>query len=202
MVAAREVFVSLAGPTVNLVILGVALVSDWPPQLRLVVIVMSAILVLENLWPREVVSPLGATVSDGLRAARALDLDDDGVRTLLASRYLGEGYVDHVRGDHAAAAAWDERGLAAFPGFAAFEGDVATSLVLQGRYAEGREALQRHLARTDLEPVQRALYENNLAWADLLLDDPTSWPRRSNGRPPRSPSCPRCRRSAGRAGSR
>ena len=42
MVAAREVFVSLAGPTVNLVILGVALVSDWPPQLRLVVIVMSA----------------------------------------------------------------------------------------------------------------------------------------------------------------
>ena len=77
-----------------------------------------------------------------------------------------------MRGDHAAAAAWDERGLAAFPGFAAFEGDVATSLVLQGRYAEGREALQRHLARTDLEPVQRALYENNLAWADLLLDDP------------------------------
>ena len=172
VVAAREVFVSLAGPTVNLVILGVALVSDWPPQLRILVIVMSAVLVLENLWPREVVSPIGATVSDGLRAARALDLDDDGVRTLLASRYLGETYVDHVRGDHAAAAAWDERGLAAFPGLAAFEGDIATSLVLQGRYEEGRAALRRHLARTDLEPVQRALYENNLAWADLLLDDP------------------------------
>ena len=45
--------------------------------------------------------------------------------------------------------------------------------MVQGRFAEGRAALLRHLARLDLDPLQRALYENNLAWADLLLGDPS-----------------------------
>ena len=134
LIPAREVFVSLAGPAVNLLTLALAFATDLPTELRGVVIVMSAALVVGNLLPRQAVGPLGMAVSDGLRAARGLDTDEEGERLLLASRYLGESYVAHAKGEHEEAMRWDERGLAAFPGQASLEGDVATSMILLGRF--------------------------------------------------------------------
>lgn len=176
LVPAREVFVSLAGPAVNLLTLALVFATDLPPELRGVVIVMSAALVVGNLLPRQAVGPLGMAVSDGLRAARGLDTDEEGERFLLASRYLGESYVSHAKGDHEEAMRWDEQGLAAFPGQASLEGDVATSMILLGRFRPARERLIPLLERDDVEPVQRALYQNNLAWADLMTADPELLP--------------------------
>jgi hypothetical protein len=172
LVPAREVFVSLAGPAVNLFTLAWALGTDLPAELRSVVVFMSAALVVGNLLPRRAVGPLGNATSDGLRAAHALDADDDGVSTVLASRYLGESYISHAKGDHAEAMTWDERGLASYPGNAALEGDVATTMVLLGDFRPAREGLIALLERDDLKPIQRALYQNNLAWADLMTSDP------------------------------
>lgn len=179
LIPAREVFVSLAGPAVNLLTLALAVATDLPPELRGVVIVMSALLVLGNLLPRHAVGSLGIVVSDGLRAARGLDTDEEGERLLLASRYLGESYVSHAKGDHAEAMRWDEQGLAAYPGQASLEGDVAISMILLGRFRPARERLIALLERGDLEPMQRALCQNNLAWADLMTADPKLLPEAS-----------------------
>ncbi|HYJ60553.1 MAG TPA: site-2 protease family protein [Actinomycetota bacterium] len=173
LVPAREVFVSLAGPAVNLVTLLWAIVAEPPPAVRFPAIAMGVVLVVGNLWPRQAPTPLGVTPSDGLRAAHALDLDDAQVRQLIGGRYLGESYVEHVKGDHEAALAWDERGLAAFPDDPSLSGDVATSLLLLGRFEGAQDRLRRLLARDDLLPLQRALFQNNLAWADLMSGDPS-----------------------------
>lgn len=172
LVQAREVFVSIAGPAVNVVVLAVVFGSDMPEPWRSAVIWLSAALAIENLWPRRVTGPLGVVFSDGLRAAHALDADDAAVRSLLASRYLGESYVSHAKHDHADAIVWDQRGLADFPGNPSFEGDIATSQIMLGEYGPARERLLGLVDRPDLEDAQRALYRNNLAWADLMLDDP------------------------------
>jgi hypothetical protein len=83
-----------------------------------------------------------------------------------------EAYIRHRKGDHAGALTWDERGLVHHPSSAALEGDAATSLVLLHRYTEARDRFVRLLERDDLSEPQRALYENNLAWSDIMLDDP------------------------------
>jgi tetratricopeptide (TPR) repeat protein len=111
-------------------------------------------------------------MSDGLRGAQALDIDDVGVRRLLASRYGGECYVSHRKGDDPGALAWAERGLAAYPDEVSLEGAFATSMIMVGEYREARDRLHRLLDDGDLDPALRPLYQNNLAWADLMTADP------------------------------
>jgi hypothetical protein len=176
LLPARDVFVALAGAGVNLFTVLWALTADLSNAFTFGILLVGSAVVVENLLPRRVTNPIGVVQSDGLRAALALEADDRALTDALASRYVGEAYVSHLAGDHADALRWDERGLERFPGNRALEGDAAVALILLRRYAEGRDLLVSLLARDDLTTIQRALYRNNLAWADLMLGDPSLLP--------------------------
>jgi Peptidase family M50 len=176
LLPARDVFVALAGAFVNLFMVLWAFTADLSNAFTFGIVLIGSAVVVENLIPRRVTNAIGVVQSDGLRAALALEADDRALTDALESRYVGEAYVSHRTGDHAGALAWDERGLERFPGSRALESDAAVSLVLLRRYREGRTKLTSLLARDDLAPVQRALYRNNLAWADLMLGDPSLLP--------------------------
>jgi Peptidase family M50 len=172
LLPAREVFVSLAGPAINVFTVAWAITGDLTSQVTSLVAVAGGIVVVANLVPRRVKNPLGIVQSDGLRALHGLDADEAAIEASLAARFVGEAYIRHRKGDHAGALTWDERGLVHHPSSAALEGDAATSLVLLHRYTEARDRFVRLLERDDLSEPQRALYENNLAWSDIMLDDP------------------------------
>jgi hypothetical protein len=173
LLPARDVFVALAGAFVNLFMVLWALTADLSNAFTFGILLVGSAVVVENLLPRRVTNAIGVVQSDGMRAALALEADDRALADALVSRYVGEEYVSHQAGDHAGALSWDERGLERFPGNRALEGDAAVSLLLLRRYAEGRDLLLSLLTREDLAPIQRALYRNNLAWADLMLGDPS-----------------------------
>ncbi len=172
----RELLVSLAGPFTNLVMLAIALTRDLTdPWISAIVIVNGYVLIL-NLLPIQVKNPLGVVVSDGRRALNALDPDERDVAGLAAARYMGEAYVRRTRGDHAGALRWDEEGLAAHPGNAHLTGDAAVAMIQLQRYEEARAALLGLVDRDDLPAPSRAVHLNNLAWADLMIGDPTLLP--------------------------
>jgi tetratricopeptide (TPR) repeat protein len=176
LLQAREAFVALAGSAVNVVAVAWALTADLDDPVVLAVVVFGGLLVVENLFPRRVKNPLGVLESDGMRAAKALDADEAALRDALAARYLGEASIDNDRGDHQAELAWLERGLSELPESAVLRGGAAVVRIVLRRYDEARERLLEVLERDDLQPIQRAIHLNNLAWTDLVLDDPDLLP--------------------------
>jgi hypothetical protein len=176
LLPARDVFVALAGAFVNVFVVLWALTADLSNSFTFGIVLVGSAIVVENLLPRRVKNPLGVLQSDGMRAALALGSDDQALTDALVARYAGEAYVSHLAGDHAGALSWDERGLAAYPGARALEGDAAVALMYLRRYDEGRSKLVSLLERDDLSTIQRALFQNNLAWADLMLGDPALLP--------------------------
>ncbi len=171
LLPARDVFVALAGAFINLLTVLWALTADLSNTFTFGIVLIGSAVVVENLFPRHVRNALGVAKSDGLRAAQALEADEEALTAALVSRYLGEAYVDRAAGDHAGSLAWCERGLEVHPGTRTLQGDVAVSLINLRRYREARDLLVSLLGRDDLDPALRALYRNNLAWTDLMLGD-------------------------------
>jgi hypothetical protein len=170
LLPAREVFVSLAGPAINVFTVAWALTGDLTSQVTSLVAVAGGIIVVTNLTASSQ-NPLGIVQSDGLRALHGLESDEAAIEASLAARFVGEAYVRHRKGDHAGALTWDEGGLVHHPSSAALEGDAATSLVLLHRYAEARDRFVR-VSNAGPQRASARIYENNLAWSDIMLDDP------------------------------
>lgn len=162
-----------AGPLANL---GVAVATllvwpragSWVPPL----VIANIIVLIGNLWPMQVTTPLGPVRSDGLALATLIrsprhELDDAD-----ALLHAAESRAALTRGESTDAVAWAETGLLAHPDHRPLRQYLTVALIRAGDLDAARDHLRALLARDDAEPLERAIDLSNLAWADLMSGDP------------------------------
>ena len=106
----------VAGPSANLVVAAVTLLvwprsGPWVPPL----VIANTIVLIGNLWPMRVATPLGAVRSDGLALATLLRSPRDHLDDADALLHAAESRAALARGEADAAVAWSEAGLPAHP---------------------------------------------------------------------------------------
>jgi tetratricopeptide (TPR) repeat protein len=162
-----------AGPLANLALAVVTLVvwprsGSWVPPL----VIANAIVLIGNLWPMQVATPLGPVRSDGLALAMLIrsprhELDDAD-----ALLHAAESRAALTRGEPSDAVAWAEAGLLAHPDHRPLRHYLTVALIRAGDVEAAREHLRALLACDDAESPERAIDLSNLAWADLMSGDP------------------------------
>ena len=164
----------VAGPGANLAVALVALLvwprsGSWVPPL----VIANTIVLLGNLWPMQVATPLGPVRSDGLALATLIRSPRDHLDDADALLHAAESRAALLRGDAAAAVAWADAGLRAHPDHRPLRHFLTVALIRAGDIDAARDHLRALLARDDAEPAERAVDLSNLAWADLMSGDPT-----------------------------
>jgi hypothetical protein len=170
---ARLAICVLAGPLANLTVV-VATLVVWPrsgPWVAPLVIANTLVLV-GNLWPMKVATPLGPVRSDGLALLTLLRAPEEELREMDALRHAAEAAAALERKDPAAAVRHAQRGLAAHPDHQGIRHFLTLGLIRDGQFDRARTHLKTSLAAEPIEPHQRAIDLNNLAWANLMSDDP------------------------------
>lgn len=178
----RHLAITAAGPAANLLlgwgVLQLALIIDTPFQesftksALLVFAAANGVLCLGNLWPAQVVTPMGRFPNDGLKLIKMMMGSPLPLHESRISACRLRIYFAHADGE--AEKLLEQADLAErLAGHAAWI-DVARSAAYcrLDRLSEARALLGRLLDSSGLDPGVRALAENNLAWALFALDDP------------------------------
>lgn len=179
----KNAVITAAGPATNLLIAGlsfaVAAAFTGPqehPVLRATLFVIGAaniLLALGNLWPAETVTVVGTVPNDGMRLLGLLrntqPLDLAGGRAAASQLRMYFAYVDeaHEQVLGEADAAEKLLGPALW-----IEVSRSAALCALSQPARAREVLERGRRLANPDPASMVLAQNNLAWANFLLDDP------------------------------
>jgi hypothetical protein len=182
---ARRVLVVLAGPLANVAL---AVVVWRAPGIvpavvgARAVLVVQALLVVMNLWPRRAITADGATATDGALLVELLRLRDGQLSAALANEVLADAVCDRLHGvgtdpqptdpppidppptgagPHLAG---DDRGDAEYDGEPLVALRLAQTAYLAGDMSRAAELYGRALADGGLEPRERAMAANDLAW--------------------------------------
>jgi hypothetical protein len=162
-----------AGPLANLAVAVVTLLvwprsGSWVPPL----VIANTIVLIGNLWPMQVATPLGPVRSDGLALATLIRSPRDELDDADALLHAAESRAALTRNDPTDAVAWAEAGLRAHPDHRPLHHYLTVALIRAGDLGAARDHLRALLARDDAEPLERAIDLSNLAWADLMTGDP------------------------------
>jgi hypothetical protein len=162
----------LAGPLANLTVVLVTLFV-WPRTGGWVapLVIANLLVLLGNLWPMKVATPLGPVHSDGLALVTLLRSPAEELAEMQVLRYAAETKAALERQDPAAAIHHAKQGLAAHPDHEVLRHLLTVALIRNGRFDTARAHLQTLLASGRPEPHQRAMDLNNLAWANLMSGD-------------------------------
>ena len=169
----------VAGPAMNALMFGVGVL--WlPSSLLHAFAIVNAFVLINNLLPFSQQTPLGSQANDGLALVRTLfdpaaELEEQRVgMTAAEAQRLAE------LGDRDGASEMVRQALVIDPHSRILRNWLGHNLVFSGRVAEARgvfKSLVEDDERRD-GPVPRersrtssAIHLNNLAWADLMLDD-------------------------------
>jgi hypothetical protein len=163
----------VAGPLANLTVAAVTLLvwprsGSWVPQL----VIANAVVLIGNLWPMQVSTPLGPVRSDGWSLATLIRTPRDELDEADALLHTAESRAALARGAPADALAWAEAGLVAHPDHRPLRQFLTVALIRTGDLDAARDHLRALLARDDADPPERAMILSNLAWADLMSGDP------------------------------
>jgi hypothetical protein len=170
----------VAGPAVNalLAISAFGIMGDfelWDPakfgqgiELGQVFIGANLLIVLTNLWPHQIDTPMGKHASDGKSLWNTLFLNREAIDNNHSSWFLLEGVTCQEQGQFANALSWYERGLELYPDHLFLLTLRATVVTELGRFEEARDCYLKLLAR-DLKGAFRATMLNNIAYVDALL---------------------------------
>ncbi len=133
-------------------------------------------IVVGNLAPQKVNTFFGKIGSDGLQLLQTPFFSLEKVRVRVMTYYIFEGLEARRLGNHTEAGIWFDRALESAPDNFVALNNVAINRLDVQRAGEARAAFQRILERTDLHPASKALAQNNLAYANLLLGGPELLP--------------------------
>jgi hypothetical protein len=163
----------LAGPLANLAVIVVTLFvwprsGPWVPPL----VIANTIVLIGNLWPTRVATPLGRVASDGLALVTLLRAPEQEVREMDAIGHVAEAAIALKRRDSARAVRCAQEGLARYPENRALRHYLTVGLIRTGDHDAARTHLLSLLDADGAEPHQRAIDLNNLAWTDLMSGDP------------------------------
>lgn len=147
--------------------------GGWTSRLAFVQMFLFANLavLLENLWPRNIATPVGQIPSDGLLLIRALSTDPKKAAASHASWFLLEGALCHKKHEDEEGRSWFERGLQLYPDNLQLLTAHAGSLLLLKQFKEARECFVALLPRLQGERLLRAVVLNDIAYADAVLGD-------------------------------
>ncbi|MGH9001710.1 MAG: site-2 protease family protein [Acidimicrobiia bacterium] len=168
----RRALVVAAGPLVNLALAVAAIAYGWNGFL----VQLNLLLFALSILPYKAQSPYGPQRSDGLALWWLPRAGGDELDELIADSYAVEAAVAYQDGRYDDAHRWATDGLAVHPGSHSLSGMLGGALIGLGRYREAVHLYAGELDRTDAKPQQRALHQNNLAWAALMADDPDLLP--------------------------
>jgi tetratricopeptide (TPR) repeat protein len=170
----------LAGPAVNCLLAG----GIWhfldPEQLwsfrplehglqfELMFFYANLLVLIENLWPHNLNTPLGVFPSDGKQLFLSLFLSREAKELHHSANFALEASVCHQRGDYAEARTWVEKGLALYPDNEALLNWIGVVLLELCEYEKAREYFRRLLARECKHPLLHPLMLNNIAYANAL----------------------------------
>jgi tetratricopeptide (TPR) repeat protein len=162
----------LAGPLANLAVVVVTLwvwprSGSWVPPL----VIANTIVLIGNLWPTKVATPLGRVASDGLALVTLLRAPATELNDMDAIGYVAEVATALKRRDPARAVRCAREGLAAHPENRSLRHYLTVGLIRAGEFDAARAELLSLLATGDGAPHERAIDLNNLAWTDLMSGD-------------------------------
>lgn len=171
----------LAGPLVNLLMALVVIVSfggslcpldlDFMPTPARLFVWANGWVLFINLWPWQPKASFGV-LTDGGQLLQLLSFSKKSIARLQALHYSFEAMASRERSDDAAARSWCEKGLALFPENVHLLNLSAITCLDEAKYEQAREMFLKLLANDRLRQNERAIYLNNLAYADGLSGNP------------------------------
>jgi tetratricopeptide (TPR) repeat protein len=168
--------VILAGPLINVLLLVVGFSGMVSPRCSAIERFLWMLLfggnlagLLDTLWPRRTV---GGVASDGLQLLSIPFASQATLEDRHVAYFLLEAAACTERKDPTSAQAWLQRGLDVYPGNPGLLVLLASVLLRDGATVQARDVFASVLNSPGLQPSLRALLLNNVAWADLCLDDP------------------------------
>jgi hypothetical protein len=157
-----------AGPAVNLGLAVTAARLGLPSAL----LHANLLLLASSLIPMAVKTPFGPQYTDGAALWRLPRATPKEIDELLAASFAVEAHTAYQDRRYEEAHRWVTEGLAAHPDAPVLSGLAGVVQIGLGHHREAYRQFAAELERSDLDAGQRAIHQNNLAWAALMSGDP------------------------------
>jgi tetratricopeptide (TPR) repeat protein len=131
--------------------------------------IANLLIVIENLWPRQITTSLGKRPSDGNQLLEALKADPNRAAQSHAAGFILEGILCQETKQLAEAQSWLEKGLALYPDNLQLLATQGLNLLYLRRLNEARDCFLKVLPRTDKDRFLRSIILNNIAYTDAQL---------------------------------
>ncbi|HEV2436276.1 MAG TPA: site-2 protease family protein [Verrucomicrobiae bacterium] len=130
------------------------------------------LIVIANLWPRQITTLFGKRPSDGKQLSEALKMDPDRAVKGHAAGFIWEGILCQEKKQFIEAQSWLEKGLKLYPDEIDLLISSGTNLLSLTRFNEARECFLKALPRTEQDRLLHSILLNNIAYADALIGSP------------------------------
>jgi|GEM_PF-2468265 len=177
----RLFLITLAGPGLHAILAAVALPLyrefGFSGQGYAVLFWANILLLAVNLFPHKALVAVGATGTDGLALLTIPRMGRDELQKRFASYYLLGTVIEVERGDHRKALKIAEQGMTLYPEEPNILNALGYANIYTGEHTQSRDYFLQALAlKEKLTPAMEAIMLNNVAFANLLLDDPALLP--------------------------
>lgn len=175
----------LAGPAVNAGLVTAVIVIwqgslshfnlDALPNGPRLFLLANAAIVIANLWPHQPKTGFGLP-SDGKQLLQTLSFRKKTVDQVHALRFAMEAMICRDQGDFAGARTWCDKGQALYPEDPHLLNLSGITYLDEQNYEQGREVFRKLLAKEKLPAATRFMFLNNLAYTDVLSENPALLP--------------------------
>lgn len=145
-------------------------------QLMLYFCLANLVVLLANIFPRKINTPSGVTGTDGWHLLCLPFLKNDALQIKYAGYYMSAAMHAYQKNALDAARAMIARGLELLPNYAAALNILGVIQVQQQDYAGAKQLFLGLLTRTDLDVSLKYAAINNVAYCNVLLEDPALLP--------------------------
>jgi Tfp pilus assembly protein PilF len=134
--------------------------------------IANVLIVIENLWPRQIATVFGKSSSDGKQLLEALKKDPTRALKRHAAGFIWESILCQETKQFAEAQTWLESGLRLYPDDLTLLTSFGNNLLSLARFNEARECFVKALPRTKQQQFLHFILLNNIAYADALIGGP------------------------------
>ena len=130
------------------------------------------LIVIENLWPKQVTTSFGKRPSDGKQLLETLQADPNRAAQSHAAGFIWEAAMCQEKKQFAEAQSWLEKGLALYPDNLHLLTVQGLNLLYLRSFKEARECFLKVLPRTNKDRLLRSIILNDIAYTDALIGGP------------------------------